>query len=77
MVAFVFFRIVILVISFGQKHKINKTGFRFVGWCMMNIVSESHTQIRKIERGMANLHLLAVTWLAQLVVIKLVYQYKL
>ena len=45
-----------------------KAGFQFVGWCMINIVSKNHTQVRNIERGMANLPLsLAVTWPAQLV----------
>ena len=58
MVAFVFFRIVISVISLGQKQKkTKKGGFQFVGWCMVNIVSKNHTQIRKVERGMANLPL--------------------
>ena len=32
-----------------------RTSFQFVGWCMINIVSNNHTQIRKIERGMVNL----------------------
>ena len=36
------------------KTTIKKAGFQFVGWCMMNIVSENHTKIRKVERGMAN-----------------------
>ena len=54
---FCIFRIVILVVSCEQKHKINKAGFQFVGWCMMNIVSKNYTQIRITERGMANLHL--------------------
>ena len=57
MVAFVVFRIVLSVISLGQKIKIKKAGFQFVGWCMMNIVSKNQIQIRKIERGMANLPL--------------------
>ena len=39
------------------KATIKNAGFQFVDWCMMNIVSENHTQIRKIERGMANLPL--------------------
>ena len=57
MVAFVFFWIVISVISLGQGQKIKKAGFQFVGWCMINIVSKNHAQIRKIERGMAILPL--------------------
>ena len=63
MAAFVFFRIVVSVISHGKKRKkekkIGTAGSRFVGWFMINIVSKNHTQIRvlvrKIERGMANL----------------------
>ena len=54
---FVIFRIVISAISLGQKQKIKKTGFQFVGWCIINIVSKNHTHIREIERGMANLPL--------------------
>ena len=37
--------------------KMKKAGFQFVGWCMIYIVSKNHTQIRKIERGIANLPL--------------------
>ena len=37
-----------------KKEKITKAGFQFVGWCMINIVFKHHTQIRKIEQGMAN-----------------------
>ena len=52
-----FFRIVVSVKSLGQKQKLEKAGFRFEGWSMINIVSKNHTQTRKIERGLANLPL--------------------
>ena len=55
---FCIFRIVVSVISHGKKRKKKKktgtAGFRFVGSFMINLVSKHHTQIRKIERGMAN-----------------------
>ena len=37
-----------------KKHKLKKAGFQCVGWCMINIVPKNHTQIRTIERAMAN-----------------------
>ena len=52
-VALVFSRIVISVAD--KNKKIKKAGFQFVGRCMINIVSKNHTQLRKIERGVANL----------------------
>ena len=49
MVAFVFFRIVISVISLRQKQKTYKAGFQLEGWCTINIVSQNHTQIGKLS----------------------------
>ena len=46
MVALVFFRNVISVTSVGQNEKIEKAGFQFVGWCMINIESNNNTQMR-------------------------------
>ena len=56
-VAFVFFRIVVSVISLKQNTKQKRACFPFVGWCMINTVSKNHIQIRSIERGVANLPL--------------------
>ena len=58
MVALVFFRIVISVISLGQKQKKIKGRLSVRGFVhMINIVSKNHTRIRKTERGMVNLPL--------------------
>ena len=40
-------------LNLGQKQNNNKAGFPFklfVGWCVINTVSKSNIQIRKIER---------------------------
>ena len=41
----------------SDEKRYKKAVFQFVGWCIINIVPKHHTQIRKIERGMANLPL--------------------
>ena len=52
MVASVFFRIVISVMSRAKRKKYK--GRLSVWWLVhINIVSKNHTQKRKIERGMA------------------------
>ena len=38
----------------GHISREKKAGFPFIGWCMINTASKNHTQIRKIEQGMAN-----------------------
>ena len=40
-----------------KKQKIKKAGFQFVGWCMINIVSKNHTQIRKNLSGAWSIYL--------------------
>ena len=57
MAPFIFFRIVNSAMSLEKKQKIRKIGSQFVGWYMINIVYENHTQIRKIKRGMSHLPL--------------------
>ena len=48
--------------------KNKKPVYPFVGWPIINIVSKvTPTYVRKTERGMANLRLWQLTWLAQLV----------
>ena len=57
MAAFVFFESLyrsFLTKKDAKKKKTGTAGFRFVGSFMINLVSKHHTQIRKIERGMAN-----------------------
>ena len=45
MVAFVFFRIVVSVISLGQKQKIKKAGFHFVGSTSCPIIKPKHVKL--------------------------------
>ena len=49
-----YFPIVISAIS-RTKQQDERPGFPFVGWSMINLVSKNRTQVRNIERGMANL----------------------
>ena len=37
-----------------EKKERKKVGFQFVGWCMINIVSENYTQTCKVDGAMAN-----------------------
>ena len=64
--ALVFFRVLIPAIPLVEKEREKKSGFEFVVCCIMTSCKK-HTQIRKIEQGMANTTPLAVAWMEQLV----------